>query len=72
MTDQAQGSADPTGRRDALGCRCEATIPSVILDGYACGNPECWRTEPVKASFDAFVADLVRRRDGTPTPGGSD
>lgn len=44
-------------------CRCEATIASSVLDGYACGNPTCWRTEEVRASFDAFVADLIRSRD---------
>ena len=46
-------------------CRCEATIPRSILEGYACGNPECWRTPLVQASFDAFVTELVRARDGT-------
>ena len=45
-------------------CRCEATIAASVLDGFACGNPECWRTAVAKASFDAFVADLIRRRDG--------
>ena len=44
-------------------CRCEATIPASILEGYACGNPACWRTPIVQASFDAFVSDLVRARD---------
>ncbi len=52
-------------------CRCEATIAPSVLDGFACGDPECWRTAIAKASFDAFVAELVRRRDGdaphTPT-----
>ena len=48
-----------------LTCRCETTIPSVILEGYACGNPECWRTPVVQASFDAFVTDLVRARGET-------
>ena len=43
-------------------CRCEATIAPSILDGYACGNPDCWRTPIVKASFDAFVVDLVKAR----------
>ena len=43
-------------------CRCEATIPGVILEGYACGNPQCWRTPIAQASFDAFVTDLVRAR----------
>ncbi len=51
-------------KRGERKCRCEATIPSSILEGFACGNPECWRTAPAKASFDAFVADLVRERDG--------
>ena len=43
-------------------CRCQATIAASILEGYACGNPDCWRTAVAKASFDAFVADLIRRR----------
>ena len=47
-------------------CRCEATIAPSVLDGYACGNPDCWRTAAAKASFAAFVADLVRRREGKP------
>ena len=45
-------------------CRCEATIAPSVLDGFACGNPECWRTAVAQASFDAFVADLIRRRNG--------
>ena len=43
-------------------CRCQATIAASVLEGYACGNPDCWRTAVAKASFDAFVADLIRRR----------
>lgn len=43
-------------------CPCEAWIPASIMDGYACGNPLCCRTAPAKASFDAFVAELVRKR----------
>ena len=50
-------------------CRCEATIAPSVLEGFACGNPECWRTAEVKASFDAFVTQLVRERDeGSATP----
>ena len=49
-------------------CRCEATIAPSVLEGYACGNPECWRTAVAKASFDAFVADLIRRRGKGPQP----
>ena len=51
-------------------CRCEATIAPSVLEGYACGNPDCWRTAVAQASFDAFVADLVRRRgeDALPAP----
>lgn len=48
-------------------CRCEARIASGVLDGYACGDPDCWRTAEAKASFDAFVSDLIRARgDGAP------
>ncbi len=47
-------------------CRCEATIAPSVLDGYACGNPDCWRTAVAKASFDAFLADLIRRRERKP------
>ena len=43
-------------------CRCEARIAAIVLDGYACGNPDCWRTAEVKASFDAFVEQLVATR----------
>lgn len=57
-------SREPTGRTMEKGvCRCEATVASTILDGYACGNLECWRTAEVQASFDAFVKDLVAKRD---------
>ena len=48
-------------------CRCEGRIAPVILDGYACGNPDCWRTAEVKASFDAFVAKLVSERGNAPS-----
>ena len=59
----------PDLRAEPRVCRCEATIPSSILDGFACGNPQCWRTAEAKASFDAFVAELVSKRDGeTPKP----
>lgn len=51
------------------GCRCETTIAPAILEGYACGNPDCWRTEPARASFQAFVDDLIRARgDEPPAP----
>lgn len=43
-------------------CRCEARIAAAILDGYACGNPECWRTAEAAASFEAFVERLVDER----------
>lgn len=43
-------------------CRCEARIAAAILDGYACGNPECWRTAETEASFDAFVERLAAER----------
>ena len=49
-------------------CRCEATIPSAILDGYACGKPDCWRTPIVQASFDAFVSKLVSARGESQPP----
>ena len=49
-------------------CRCEARIAPAVLDGYACGNPECWRTAEAKASFDVFVAALVEKRDTPPPP----
>ena len=45
-------------------CRCEATIAPSVLDGYACGDAACWRTAVARASFEAFVADLIRRREG--------
>ena len=52
---------DERTQRD--GCGCEARIQAGILDGYACGKPECWRTAVAKASFDSFVADLVAKRE---------
>ena len=49
-------------------CRCEARIVPAILDGYACGNPDCWRTAEVQASFDAFVQKLqAQRGDAAPS-----
>lgn len=45
-------------------CRCEAEVPASVLDGFACGRADCWRTAGVKASFEGFVSDLVRARDG--------
>ena len=47
-------------------CRCEARIAPAILEGYACGNPECWRTAKVQASFAAFVEKLVAERGDAP------
>ena len=49
-------------------CRCEAAVPAELMDGFACGNPDCWRTAGAKASFDAFVADLVRKREAAGSP----
>ncbi|MCX8256071.1 protein of unknown function [Beijerinckiaceae bacterium RH AL1] len=49
-------------------CRCEARIAPAILEGYACGNPECWRTAEVEASFSAFVETLVAKRGDAPSP----
>ncbi len=48
-------------------CRCEATVAPSVLEGFACGNTDCWRTAEAKASFDAFVADLVANRRHQPT-----
>ena len=53
-----------------LFCRCEARIASAILEGYACGNPDCWRTEAARAAFDAFVARLKARRGEAATAQG--
>ena len=47
-------------------CRCEARIAAAILDGYACGNPDCWRTKAVRASFEDFVARLKSERGDVP------
>lgn len=47
-------------------CKCERSIPPAVMEGYACGNKDCWRTPIVQAEFDAFVADLVRRRGDGP------
>ena len=49
-------------------CRCEARIAPAILEGYACGNPECWRTAEVEASFAAFVETLVAKRGDATSP----
>ncbi len=57
-------------------CRCEATIAASILEDYACGRPDCFRTAEVQASFDAFVAELIRKRGeeqpAPPAPSESD
>ena len=50
------------------GCACEARIDPSILEGYACGNPACWRTAVVKASFESFVSELVAERDPFASP----
>ena len=50
-------------------CRCEATIPAEVLEGFSCGNPDCPRAPAVKASFEAFVVELIRARgEEPPTP----
>ena len=48
-------------------CRCEAHIAPAVMDGYACGNPECWRTAQVQASFATFVEKLVADRGDAPS-----
>ena len=50
-------------------CRCEATVASSILEGFTCGNPDCWRTAPAQAAFDTFVAELVAKRGDEARPG---
>ena len=50
-------------------CRCEARIAPAVLEGYACGNVDCWRTAKVLASFDAFVQKLVADRADPPIAG---
>lgn len=45
-------------------CRCEATVDPALLEGYACGRPDCWRTPVVEASFQSFATELVRKRGG--------
>lgn len=47
-------------------CRCEATIPAEVLEGFSCGFADCWRAQLVQASFDAFVVDLIRARGEEP------
>lgn len=47
-------------------CRCEDTMPREVLDGFSCGISDCWRAPLVKASFEAFVIDLMRERDDEP------
>ena len=42
-------------------CRCEATMPPEVLEGFSCGFADCWRAPIVQASFDAFVAGLDPR-----------
>ncbi len=65
MTAQAAKGAQGRGARGI--CRCEAHIAPAVLDGYACGNAECWRTAKVEASFAAFVEKLVAERGDAPT-----
>ncbi len=59
MRKREAGQVCSEGQRS---CRCEASIALSVLDGFACGNPECWRTAEAKASFDAFVTKLIRER----------
>lgn len=47
-------------------CRCEATMPAEVLDGFSCGSGDCWRAPLVQASFDAFVVGLIRARGEEP------
>ena len=56
---QPEAKPEPTEKR----CRCEATIAPVVLDGFSCGRPDCWRTAAVQAAQDHFVAELIRRRE---------
>ena len=56
-------SKDATSRRL---CRCEARIAAAVLEGYACGNPDCWRTQAARDSFDDFVSRLKAKRGETP------
>ena len=56
----------PRGKSTQRVCRCEAHIAPAVLEGYACGNPDCWRTAQVQASFAAFVDKLVAERGDRP------
>ena len=47
-------------------CRCEATMPAEVLEGFSCGIADCWRAPLVQASFDAFVVTLIRARGEEP------
>ena len=47
-------------------CRCEATMPPEVLEGFSCGFADCWRAPIVQASFDTFVAGLIRARGEEP------
>lgn len=47
-------------------CRCEATMPAEVLEGFSCGSPDCSRAPAVKASFDAFVTELIKARGEEP------
>jgi len=49
-------------------CRCQARIAPAILEGYACGNPDCWRTAEADASFAAFVERLKAERGEASVP----
>ena len=41
-------------------------MPPEVLEGFSCGFADCWRAPLVQASFDAFVADLIRARGEEP------
>ena len=47
-------------------CRCEATMPAAVLEGFSCGIADCWRAPFVQASFDAFVTRLILARGEEP------
>ncbi len=41
-------------------------MPVEVLEGFSCGSSDCSRAPAVKASFDAFVVELIKARGEEP------
>ena len=41
-------------------------MPAEVLEGFSCGSLDCSRAPAAKASFEAFVVDLIKARGEEP------